>query len=88
MTRVCPVPNCEVLLTTRLPLCTRHYSRVPAPVIKALDAAVKAGIEARDDVAKARAKAEYMAAWEMALAHASAVTAKNMGRTAGPGVEA
>lgn len=80
--RKCAVPNCQVLLITDKLFCTRHYARIPAVIIKAMAEAVRAGVEATDDLSRQRAKIEYEAAWAMALREAGRTTARNLGRTA------
>ncbi len=66
MARCCCVPGCQVLLTSRLPMCTHHWGRV--------------GQAERQIITCERMDADYIAAMQTAIDQAQKKT-QNMGRT-------
>lgn len=74
MCRTCPVPGCEVLMTTTLPMCTKCWARVPEPIKQSIEIANAKLGRAMTESGRNVAKTELKAAHDMALAIAARKT--------------
>lgn len=84
MCRKCPIDGCEVLLANTVPMCERHWERVPASVRQTVDAAARRLANAPTVAAQAHAQGSYDAAMRMAITEATKARPVGvMGRASG-----